>query len=154
MYLGADICKYHVNGNISGTKCWAMSADSHVKKGLKVVQDRLREDNVKFKGSNKTAEHPFSSQLYRPELDVTEECDEDQVQFYQSLVVIMRWLCEIGRINILTETSLLSTYLSCPRVGHLHQALHVFKYLKDHKHSKCVFDLTYVDINDDHLPRE
>ena len=66
----------------------------------------------------------------------------------------MRWLCEIRRINILTETSLLSTYLSCPRVGHLHQALHVFKYLKDHKRLKCVFDPTYVDINDDHLPRE
>ena len=76
------------------------------------------------------------------------------MQFYQSLVGIMRWLCEIGRIDILTETSLLSTYLSCPRVRHLHQALHVFKYLKDHKRSKCVFDPTYVDINDDHLPRE
>ena len=110
-----------------------MSSDSHVKKALEVVQDRLREENLKFKGSNKTAEHTFSSQSYKPELNVTEECDEEQVQFYQSLVGIMRWLCEIGRIDILTETFLLSTYLSCPRVGHLHQALHVFKYLKDHK---------------------
>ena len=42
MYLGADICKYHVNGDISGTECWAMSSDSHVKKALEVVQDRLR----------------------------------------------------------------------------------------------------------------
>ena len=58
------------------------------------------------------------------------------------------------RIDILTETSLLSTYLSSPRVGHLHQALHVFKYLKDHKRSNIVFDPTYVDINDDHLPFE
>ena len=107
-----------------------------------------------FKSSNKTAEHPFSSQSYRPELDITEECNENQVEFYQSLVGIMRWLCEIGRIDILTETSLLSTYLSCPRVGHLHQALHVFKYLKDHKRSKYVFDPTYVNINDDHLPYE
>ena len=76
MYLGADICKYHVNGDISGTECWAMSADIHVKKSIGFVQDRLREDNVKFKGSNKTAEHPFSSQSYRPELDVTKECDK------------------------------------------------------------------------------
>ena len=36
-----------------------MSANSHVKKALEVVQDRLREENVKFKGSNKTAKHPF-----------------------------------------------------------------------------------------------
>ena len=131
-----------------------MSANSHVKKSLELVQDRLWEDHVKFKGSNKTAEHPFYSQSHRPELDVTEECDKEQVQFYQILVGIMRWLCEIGRIDILTEVLLLSTYSSCPRVGHLHQALHVFKYLKDHKRSKCVFDPTYVDINDDHLPRE
>ena len=62
MYLGADICKYQVNIDISGTECWAMSDDSHVKKALEVVQDRLREDNVKFKGSNKTAEYQFSSQ--------------------------------------------------------------------------------------------
>ena len=83
-----------------------MNADSHVKKAFEVVQDRLREDNVKFKGSNKTAEHPFSSQSYRQELDVTEECDKVQVQYYQILVGIMRWLCEIRRIDILTETSL------------------------------------------------
>ena len=154
MYLGADICKYHVDGDITNNECWAMSADSHVKKAIEVVQSRMKDDNVKFKASAKTAEHPFSSQSYRPELDTTEECDDDQVQFYQSLVGIMRWLCEIGRLDILTETSLLSTYLSSPRVGHLHQALHVFKYLKDHKRSKIVFDPTYVDINDDHLPLE
>ena len=67
---------------------------------------------------------------------------------------MLRWLCEIGRVDILTETSLLSTFLSSPRVGHLHQALHVFKYLKDHNRSRCVFDPRYVDINDNHLPLE
>ena len=154
MYLGADISKYYVGGETNGIQCWAMSADSHVKKALEVVQNRMRECSVMFKHSNKTAENPFSSQSYKPELDITELCNEEQVQFFQSLVGIMRWLCEIGRIDILTETSLLSTYLSCPRVGHLHQALHVFRYLKDHKRSKVVFDPSYVNINDDHLPPE
>ncbi len=107
-----------------------------------------------FKHSNKIPENPFSSQSYKPELDITELCNEEQVQFFQSLVGTMRWLCEIGRIDILTETSLLSTYLSCHRVGHLHQAIYVFRYLKDHKRSKVVFDPRYVDINDDHLPPE
>ena len=154
MYLGADICKYTLHEGDEQVECWAMSANSHVKKALEVVEQRLREDDVMFKPSNKTAEHPFSSQSYRPELDVTRECNDEETQFYQSLVGIMRWLCEIGRIDILTETSLLSTYLSSPRIGHLHQALHVFKYLKDHKRLRCVFDPSYVDINDDHLPVE
>ena len=152
MYLGADISQYHVNG--VGIDCWAMSADSHIKKALDVVKNRMRECGVMFRSSNKTAEHPFTSQSYRPELDVSEECDEEQVEFYQSLVGILRWLCEIGRLDILTETSLLSTYLMCPRIGHLHQALHIFKYLSDHRRSKVVFDPTYVDINDNHLPFE
>ena len=41
-----------------------------------------------------------------------------------------------------------------PRTGHLHQALHIFKYLKDHKHSSIVFNSRFADVNDDHLPRE
>ena len=154
MYLGADICKFVIPDDTNGTTCWAMSADSHVKKALQVVEARLKNDDVRFRPSKKTSEHPFSSQSYKPELDTSEECNEEQTQFYQSLIGIMRWLCEIGRIDILTETSLLSTYLSSPRVGHLHQALHVFKYLKDHNRSKCVFDPTYVDINDEHLNPE
>lgn len=67
---------------------------------------------------------------------------------------MLRWLCEIGRVDILTETSLLSTYLCSPRSGHLQQVLHVFKYLWDNKRFKCVFDPRYIDINDNHLPPE
>ena len=58
----------------------------------------------------------------------------------------MRWLCVIGRIDILTETSLLLTYPLAPCIRHLHQSLYVFKYLKYHKRYKCVFYLNYVDI--------
>ena len=50
--------------------------------------------------------------------------------------------------------SLLATSLVSPRLGHLYQALQVFKYLKYHNRSKCVFDPTYVNINDHHLPLE
>ena len=63
-------------------------------------------------------------------------------------------MSEIGRIDILTEKSPLATYLPSPRLGHLHQALHVFKYAKYYNRSKCVFDPTYVDKNEHHLPKE
>ena len=64
----------------------------------------------------------------------------------------MRWLWKIGRINILTETSIILIYLLESRVGDLHQALHLFKYIKGHKCSKCVFDPNYVDITDNQMP--
>ena len=108
---------------------------------------------MRFKSKRK-AESPFSSQDYRPEMDTSELCSEDQIEFFQSLIGIARWLCELGRLDILTETSLLSTCLANPRTGHLHQALHMFKYLKDHKESKIVFDHRYAIISDDHLPTD
>ena len=56
-----------------------MSANKYVKKALKVVHERLREDNVILDFMNKVAEHPFWSQSYRSELDINEEFDENQV---------------------------------------------------------------------------
>ena len=44
---GADISQYHVNG--VGTTCWAISADSHIKKALEVVKNRMRECGVMFR---------------------------------------------------------------------------------------------------------
>ena len=150
MYLGADFSAYEVQVNDDiQVKCWAMSADSHIKKAIQVVKEKLQKDDVLFK-SKRTAEHPFSCQSYRPELDVTEECNDEQIQLFQSLIGIARWLCELGRLDILTETSMLSAYLTSPRVGHLHQALHMFKYLKDHNRSRIAFDPTYVSITDTH----
>ena len=114
MYLGANICRYTIHNDDNQVQCWAMSADSHVKKALEIVEQRLKNDNVMFRPSNKTSDHPFSSQSYRPELETSRECNDDETQFYQSLVGIMRRLSQIRRIDILTETSLLSTYLTTP----------------------------------------
>ena len=64
MYLGANICKFIITDREKQTQCWAMSADSHVQKALEVVEQRLKDDNVMFRLSNRTAEHPFSTQSY------------------------------------------------------------------------------------------
>ena len=155
MYLGADFARYQIFDEETNSviNTWSMSADSHIKKALEVVSARMDKDGVRFK-SKRTADSPFSSQDYRPELDITELCNDEQTEFFQSLIGIARWLCELGRVDLLTETSLLSTCLANPRTGHLHQALHMFKYLKDHKESKLVFDPRFANVNDGHLPLE
>ena len=99
----------------------------------------------------KTADHPFLSQSDRPKLDMNEEFNTDQLQFYKILVCLMLWFFKIGRIDILTDTSLILTYLLAPRVRHVHRTLHLFKYLKDHKRSKCVFVQNCVDITYNHI---
>ena len=43
---------------------------------------------------------------------------------------MLRWATEIGRVDVLHETSIMSQYQAIPREGHLKQVLHIFAFLK------------------------
>ena len=49
-------------------------------------------------------------------------------------------MVEIGRVDIITEVSLLASHLALPREGHLEVALHIMAYLRDHNNSRMAFD--------------
>jgi hypothetical protein len=51
------------------------------------------------------------SQGYRPGLDQSRELDAKRGQYYQSLIGVLRWVCELGRIDVLVAVSMLSRYL-------------------------------------------
>jgi hypothetical protein len=68
---------------------------------------------------------------YRPELDSRVDLNDVDERYYQELIGVLRWAVELGRIHILTEVAMLSTYLAHPRTGHLKQAYHIFGYLKE-----------------------
>ena len=61
----------------------------------------------------------------------------------------LRWACELARINILFEISLLASHTAMPRQGHLVAVYHVFAYLKPHLNSTLVFDERLQFINED-----
>ena len=88
------------------------------------------------------AETPLPTS-YRPEMDVSPLLDPDDANYYQSLIGILRWTVEIGRIDITTETSMLAAHLAMPRHGHLLAAIRVFAYLKKKHNARIVFDPTY-----------
>jgi hypothetical protein len=68
-------------------------------------------------------------------------------------VILPTFQVELGRIDIATKISLLSSHPAYPRVGHLDVALHVMGYLKQ-KHNTClVFDPTYPTIDMDSFPQ-
>jgi hypothetical protein len=78
---------------------------------------------------------------YRPELDQSRKLDAKRGQYYQSLIGVLQWICELGRIDILVAVSMLSCYVVSPREGHLQQVFHLlFAFLKHHKCSRMVFD--------------
>ena len=48
----------------------------------------------------------------------------DETSYYQSLIVVIRWMIEIKHIDINTKLSLLSLHTVIPSEGHLEIVLH------------------------------
>ena len=84
---------------------------------------------------------------YRPELDITPELDDDDVSYFQSQIGVLRWMVELGRIDIITEVSLLASQLALPRQGHLEAIFHLFGYLKINHNFMLALDPTYPKID-------
>ena len=80
---------------------------------------------------------------------VTAEFKADGIQYFQEFIGVLRWACEIGRVDILLETYLLSTHLASPCIRHLEQVFHIFGYLKDSSKRRIGFDPGHpkIDIN-------
>ena len=154
-YLGADISKVYYN---DGSYAWCMGSETYVGQAIKNLKKRLEQDgfvfNKKLSDIRSSASQPFSAVNYRPELDTTAECTVNQITFYQNLIGILRWIVELGRIDIGYEVSVLSRYLAQPRTGHLTQALHIFKYLDIHKKNELAFDPAYHEVGDTTETRE
>jgi hypothetical protein len=66
----------------------------------------------------------------RAGIDVSTGLKVKGIRYYQELIGVMQWAIELGRVDIATEVSLLSSHLALPRAGHLQQAYHIFGYLK------------------------
>jgi hypothetical protein len=84
---------------------------------------------------------------YHPEVDVLNELTPEFVTRYQGLIGVLRWACELGRIDILVEVSMLSLHNAMPREGHLEAVYHIFAYLKKHENSTLVFNdaIPFID---------
>ena len=114
-----------------------MSSDLYIKRAIADVEKELAETDRFLKSRVQT---PVSSG-YRPELDASPELDARRASYYQGLIGILRWVVELGRVDILIPVAMLSRYLTAPRVGHLEEVLHIFAYLKRYNRSALVFDL-------------
>ena len=92
------------------------------------------------------ATNPFVMN-YDPCTDVSMVCTTDKASYFQSLIGIMRRMVEIGRIDIATEISLISSHLVMPREGHIEAAIHVISYLHLKQNSSLVFDQSYPTLD-------
>ena len=77
---------------------------------------------------------------YGPELDATEELNPVDAAYYQSLIGILRWMVELGRVDICVKVSMIPSQ-------HLEQLFHIFAYLIKYHNHKMVFDPSVSGIN-------
>ena len=115
-FLGSDIKrKQYIDEDGYQAYCCAFGSDTYVKDTCNLAKSQMKKHGITCPSTRRHgSSSPFSSQTYRPELDSSEFCNEDLTTMYQNLVGVLRWIIELGRIDIHLETSLLSQYLALP----------------------------------------
>ena len=140
IYLGGHMRKITLE---NGVKAWGFSSSQYAQAAIRNVEDYLAKTNKKLPLRALT---PIRTD-YRPELDVTIELNAIDSAYYQSLIGILRWMVELGRVDICLEVSMLSSHLALPREGHLDQIFNIFAYLKRNHNSEMIFDPSDPDID-------
>ena len=148
-YLGANTGKFQL-GN--GHMYWSMHPYDYVDQVTKMVKQWSIDDNRPWKNNRKNA----MNENYAPELDISRELGDDLATRYQQMIGILRWSIELGRIDIITEISHLSSFNCSPREGHLEATYQIFEYLYSHKtggrivydpNTPKVVEGAYVEVN-------
>jgi hypothetical protein len=85
---------------------------------------------------------PMSSG-YRPELDVTPLLSPGKATYFQNLIGILRWIVELGCLDSHVHVSMLSSFLTAPREGHLAKVFQMFAYLKCYNKSTMVLTIQF-----------
>lgn len=133
IYLGGRLSQVTLE---NGVTAWAFGSSKYVQESVKNVEGYLERTNQALPSR---AETPIRTS-YRPELDMSPELASTEAAYYQSLIGILRWIVELGRVDICLEVSMMSSHLALPREGHLTQLYHIFGYLKKHHNGEMVFD--------------
>jgi hypothetical protein len=108
-YLGAEVGSYILPDQPEKPR-WFVSSDKYVKEAVCNVRDWLTKRGRALKSKAPTV---FPSG-YRPELDTTEYSKSDEGNYYQQQIGVLRWMIELGRIDISVEVSMLASYAANP----------------------------------------
>jgi hypothetical protein len=145
LYLGADVIKWYIaESEDPGKVRWALASTKYTRRAIADLEVEL--DAIGKRLPTKVSTPVMAG--YRPEIDQSPELNPERQNYFQGLIGILRWICELGRLDILMPVSLLSRYLVSARTGHLDQVFHIFAYLKKYDSSTMVFDDTEPDFDE------
>ena len=134
----------------NGTNTWAFSSSQYVQAAIANVETHLKRSNMILP---RGASSPLKNN-YRPVLDISTELDTRDAAYYQSLIGVLRWIIELGRVDITSEASMMASHMASPCQGHLEQVYHIFAYLKQHNNCEIIFDPIEPEISPCDFPEE
>ena len=135
MYLGTKLCKTRLH---NGLWAWEKSPDKYVWAAIRNCTVHVAANySGKFRLPKK-AENPFKMG-YDPEFDTSPELDPNAASYGLTVIGILRWKIELGRIDRITEVLLLSSHVGLPR-GHLDAAVHVMAHVGQRYNSRLVYE--------------
>ena len=133
----------------NGGYAWAFSSSQYVQTSVKSVKAYLLTETSNHWKMPHKADTPVAT-TYRPELDVSRELNESDAAYNQSLIGILRWIVELGQVDVCLEVPMMSSHMALPSEGHLEQVLYIFAYPKKYHNTELVYDPhdPVVDEND------
>ena len=129
----------------NGVLAWGINSSLYVQEAVRNCEDYLKTNYPDDYKLTKYAPNPFPMD-YEPSMDVSALLEAEEASYYQSIIGILRWMVELGRVDIATEVSQLASCLAMPRKGHLVNALHIMSYLKIKHNSMLILGPTYPEI--------
>ena len=116
--------EYHLGGNFGrdpdGTLYWG--AKSYVEKILSQFERILGSLPKKYSAPMDKDDSP--------ELDTSDELNEEKISLYQSLIGALQWCVTLGRFDIAVCVMTMSSFRAAPKEGHLERLKRVFGYLR------------------------
>jgi hypothetical protein len=80
------------------------------------------------------------SEGYRPEVDDSSLCTENDSAKYRSIIGCCIWIIVLGRFDIVYSTSAMSSFNMLPREGHLKAVKRILSYLKTFPKRRLIID--------------
>ena len=99
IYIGGSVRKVKLE---NGVECWAFSSSQYVQAAVKKVEEYLAKQVTERWKLPTEDETPLRT-TYLPELDVSPELGSTEAAYYMSLIGVLRWIVEIGRVDICLE---------------------------------------------------
>jgi hypothetical protein len=141
-YLGAQVGRFNLkHGKATVAECWYLSAEQYIRVAVDSLEDRLGSKLEYAK-----VQLPLEKD-YRPETDNSPELDDQQTNYYQSLVGVLQWIVELGRIDIAYKVGSMARHAAVPWEGHIRNIIHIFRFLKAHMRSRLVLDHWRQDLS-------